>query len=146
MKIERQAPLLPLDGADMQRGPGERLQLGRLAEDVIARYYREEFGFDVRAQNLRLGPYELDVIVQRGQELRIVEVRSSAQRSFNELSWTLVGKKARTLRKAIREMERRGMLESIESFQVDAALVRWNKGARPSIEIWYDILPGDMGV
>lgn len=130
----------------MKRCPGERLQVGRLAEGIIASFYREKLGFEVLAQNLRLGPYELDVIVQRAQELRVIEVRSSSQRSFNELSWTLVGKKARTLRKAVREMRRRGMLESIESFQVDAALVRWNKGARPSVDIWYDILPGDLGV
>jgi len=130
----------------MTRCPGERLQVGRLAEGIIASYYREELGFEVIAQNLRLGPYELDVIVERAHELRVIEVRSSSHRSFNELCWTLVGKKARTLRKAIGEMRRRGMLESIESFQVDAALVRWNEDARPSVDIWYDILPGDLGV
>ena len=123
-----------------------RVRTGRIAEYLVGQVYEETLGFKVLSRNLRVGPYEIDLFVQKADAKRIVEVRSTGCRNINDLAWSLVGRKSRALRRAIREMLRRGLLETTGSFQVDAALVRWNAGAPPTVDIWYDILPGDLGV
>ena len=122
-----------------------RVQLGRKAEELVAHFYEKNLGFELMHQNLRLGPYEIDLVVQRKKELRVIEVRSSRRRGTQELAWTLVGKKTRTLKKAIRAMQKNGILSAEQQFQVDAAFVRWGSPSLHSIDIWYNILPADLG-
>ena len=123
---------------------GNRVQAGRRAEALVADYYREVLGFEIVAQNLRLAQFEIDILVQTPEEQRLVEVRSTAKRTLDDLAWSLVGKKARTLRRTIREMLLRGVIKSSGAFQVDAALVRWNGQGPPTLKLWHNILPGDI--
>ena len=50
-------------------------QIGAEAEEVAAKFYQSE-GFKILARNYRLKMGELDLVVVRGPEVRIIEVKS----------------------------------------------------------------------
>ena len=129
----------------MKQDKKGRVQLGRKAEQLVADFYEEKLGFELIHQNLRLGPYEIDLVVEKQEQIRIIEVRSSQRSTTHELAWTLVGKKTRSLKKGIRAMQKRGLLRSEQQFQVDAAFVQWLPSSLWSLDIWYNILPADLG-
>lgn len=63
------------DMADVQIFGQRRLQVGRMGEDLALRFL-EERGMRLVARNWRSGHKELDLIVDDGKFLRIVEVKS----------------------------------------------------------------------
>ena len=122
-----------------------RVRLGRRAEAYVSLYYQSKFGFDLLSQNLRLGACEIDLLMKKGTAMRMIEVRSSSTRNNDDLAWSLVGKKARSLRKSIHALIQRGIMDTDQEFQVDAALVRWPNTGPPSLKLWFNIFPGDLG-
>ena len=121
--------------------PSERVAAGRRAEALVARWYEHALGFGLAAQNLRVGRDELDLVLRRGTELRVVEVRSSARRSPELLAWSVVGGKAKRLRRAVLRLVREGGAGEASELQVDVALVVWPGRGPVAIEIWLDALP-----
>jgi Holliday junction resolvase-like predicted endonuclease len=108
---------------------------------MVARWYEHSLGFDLVARNLRVGRDELDLVLRRGSELRVVEVRSSARRTVDLLAWSVVGKKAGRLKRAALRLSREEMLGALEELHVDVALVLTPPGGATTIEIWMDALP-----
>ena len=108
---------------------------------MVAHWYRHALGFDLFARNLRVGPDELDLVLVRGDVARVVEVRSSAGRSSEILAWSIVGKKARRLRRAVLRLFREGVLADAAELHVDVALVLTPSAAPVVLEIWLDALP-----
>ena len=104
----------------------------------MARWYRHALGFELVARNLRLGADELDLVLRRGSEARVVEVRSSARRSSELLAWSIVGRKARHLRRAVLRLTREGGLGDLTELHVDVALVLTRPAAPIVVEVWLD--------
>ncbi len=123
--------------------PSDRVAFGRAAEDHVARWYEDVLEHEIKHRNLRLGPDELDIVVERDGCWRVVEVRATARRSSARIGWSLVGRKARRLRRAIRSLRRSGLLGEARSLTLDVALVTRDHDGKWRVEIWPDALPLD---
>jgi len=58
-----------------------RIRKGRQYEDLAARFYAD-LGFDILDRNWRAGRKEIDLIVQRGDLVAFVEVKSSSSKRY----------------------------------------------------------------
>jgi len=97
-------------------------------------------GFEVLFENLYLGHDELDLVVVRENKCHVVEVRSSSRRAPDDLSWSVVGRKAQKLKRATRKLIKSGVLGSINALSIDLALVRWFPNRDFKIEVWESAL------
>ena len=92
-------------------------------------------------RNLRLGPHEIDLVMARAGVIRLVEVRSTAATPPEDLIWSMVGRKARRLRRAARAFLRAGRAVGAERLVIDGAVVRFRPDEPPVLRIWPDVLP-----
>lgn len=121
--------------------PGARVRQGRRAEAHVAAWYVHGLGHVEVDRNLRLGPHEIDLVMARAGVIRLVEVRSTAATPPEDLIWSMVGRKARRLRRAARAFLRAGRAAGAERLVIDGAVVRFRRGEPPVLRIWPDVLP-----
>jgi Holliday junction resolvase-like predicted endonuclease len=119
-----------------------RHALGGWGEGVVARWYQTRGLGQVIARNVRLGRFELDLLVQNGRTLRVVEVRTSTGRTPDALSWSLVGRKARKLKEAMMRLGRSRKFSRVtDRLVLDVALVYVDRRTRIArVEVWFDAL------
>lgn len=118
-----------------------RTELGRRAELAVANLLFVE-GFELLAQNLRLGPLELDVVARKGPLLVVTEVRTRAAHGpvgpFESIGRT---KRARLFKAAGRLWrENRQWTRGVERVRLDAAAVSFAAG-----ETFVEYVPGAFG-
>jgi len=105
-----------------------RQWFGSRAESWVAKYLRR-LGWRVVGQNERVhGVGEIDLLGLDGQTIVVVEVRSSASQSFEELAASIdVAKQRRLSRAALYFLRRRRLLDIAVRF--DVLLLRWPETA-----------------
>jgi putative endonuclease len=114
--------------AGFSRLPIWRRWFGRRAERFAARYLRKQ-GCRILGHNIddRLG--EIDLLALDGQQLVIVEVRSSETKTFDELAASVNLDKQRRLTNAMLRFIQRRKLWNV-SVRFDIIALRWPAGAR----------------
>jgi putative endonuclease len=88
-----------MDRADVSRGHLGRHLRGRLAEAVAADYFFVS-GFTVLGANVRAGPLELDLVLERGDLLVVAEVRSRGAGALESALASVRWKKREQIRRA----------------------------------------------
>lgn len=76
-----------------------RAETGRTAESLVADDLRAR-GYEIVAQNARVGRLEIDIIARRDRLLVICEVRSRRSRAFGSPAATIDAKKIARIRRA----------------------------------------------
>jgi len=122
-----------------KRSKVDRRKLGQCAELLVRQWY-EVRGYQLIHQNLYLGHDELDLVLGRGDEIRVVEVRSSTTRNASDLAWSVPGRKAKKVKRATRKLVYSGLIEGAVTLYIDLALVRWKSEGFPEIRIWESAL------
>jgi putative endonuclease len=111
------------------RYPWWRKWFGQRSERAAARYLRRQ-GFRLLGRNWHDAGGEIDLLALDGECLVVVEVRSSATRSFDELAKTVNLEKQRRISLATtRYLKRRGFLGKLAT-RFDVLAVRWPTGVR----------------
>jgi putative endonuclease len=80
-----------------------RHRAGRLGEALAARYL-ELSGYEIVAQNMRAGRYEIDLVARRGDLVCLIEVRLRRRGRLVSAIETIDGVKCRHLRRAAPEV------------------------------------------
>jgi putative endonuclease len=108
--------------------------LGQRAEAVV-RDFLVARGYDILAQNLRIGRLEVDLLVRSGPVVAVVEVRTRGETSFLPALATLSrSKQANLLRAADRVWQDRFALrEDVARIRIDVAAVTFGPEA-PRVE------------
>ena len=114
--------------AGFSRFPVWRRWFGRRAERFAARYLRR-LGCRILGRNVddRLG--EIDLLALDGQTIVVVEVRSSENKTFDELAATVNHDKQRRLTDATLRFVQRRKLWNV-GVRFDVIALRWPPGAR----------------
>lgn len=100
--------------------------IGRRSEAVAARFLQSQ-GFSIRDRNFLVRQGELDLVVERGRQLAIVEVRSATTSYLRCPGETVTRRKQlRVIRATEAYLRRFGLQERDVRFDVIA--VRWVKG------------------
>ncbi len=86
-------------GAPPSRPRPSTVEIGRAAE-VRARRFYESRGWEVVAQNVRVARVEVDLVVRRGSELLLVEVKAKRGDGFGDPLEMVDGRKLARLRRA----------------------------------------------
>lgn len=96
----------------------------RKAELEVARLLREA-GFQIVAQNLRLGYLELDIVARRGELIVVVEVRARSRDAWTTGFGSITQAKRRRVRQAAERLWRRRYKNdpSAKRLRIDAAAV-----------------------
>ena len=68
----------------MKQFTSQTQKVGKLGEDLVARYYREK-GFEIIEQNYTKKWGEIDIVAQKGDLLHFIEVKSIAVSNVNDL-------------------------------------------------------------
>ena len=76
-----------------------RLPLGDLGERLAAQYLRRR-GYRILHRNLELGRYEIDLVVQRNDDVAFVEVKTRRTDEFADPEVNVTSKKEDHIRKA----------------------------------------------
>ncbi len=95
----------------------QRLARARWAEELVARWYRQQ-GFDVLAMNWRMYGGELDVVARRSNLLVVCEVKARANHAFGSPAEALTPRKQQLVRRAGRAF--------IDSHALRGCLVRYD--------------------
>ena len=77
----------------------QRLARARWAEELVARWYRQQ-GFDILAMNWRMYGGELDVVARRNNLLVVCEVKARANHAFGSPAEALSSRKQQLVRRA----------------------------------------------
>jgi putative endonuclease len=85
------------------RPPDPRHRAGRLGEALAASYLALS-GYEIVAQNVRAGRYEIDIVARRGDLVCLIEVRLRRRGRFMSAIETIDGQKCRHLRRAAPEV------------------------------------------
>ena len=111
-----------------------RAQLGRRAEDAVARYL-EAAGFSIVARNVRLGRLELDIVARRAELVLVVEVRARGPGAWTSGLGSLTQAKRERIRRAGQRLwrDRYKNDPTVERLRFDAASVRFD-GAQANID------------
>jgi putative endonuclease len=117
-----------------------RHELGQRAELAVADYLFAS-GFDVLARNLRVGPYELDVVARRGPLVVATEVRTRGPTSFVGPFASVGWEKRRRLRAAVERLWRRSLarMPGVARVRIDVAAVTF-RGRETFVEYAPDAL------
>jgi putative endonuclease len=97
---------------------------GRRAELAVADYLFAH-GYTVLARNLRVGPWELDVVAQRGDLVAVVEVRTRGGGSFEGPFESITPAKRTRVIRAVERLWRDKLARNlgIQRVRIDAAAV-----------------------
>ena len=98
-----------------------RHRAGRLGEALAARYL-ELSGYEIVAQNVRAGRYEIDLVARRGDLVCLVEVRLRRRGRLASAIETIDGVKCRHLRRAAPEVL---AAHPARAYRVDVIAIDW---------------------
>ena len=93
----RNGPWFPLASRAMEGSEPDRRELGRLGEDLAARYL-EGRGWRIVARNVRYREGEIDIVAAREGLLAFVEVKTRRSRAFGTPAEAVTWRKQRTIR------------------------------------------------
>ncbi len=112
----------------------DRHALGSTAERVV-RHWLEARGIHVLAANVRVNYLEIDLLVQDGRTLAIVEVRTRSPGSWTSAFGSIDGWKRTRLRRAGERLWRRKFRfrQEFDHLRFDVASVTWSN-ARAHVE------------
>lgn len=115
-------------------------ELGRRAELAVADYLFA-CGFELLAQNLRVGPFELDVVARQGSLVVVTEVRTRGPGSFVGPFASVTWRKRARLRAAVNRLWRTRLAQrnDVERLRVDVAAVTF-RGRQTLVEYVEDAL------
>jgi len=104
-------------------------QLG-LAAELVVRRWLEARGVRVLGANVRVSYLEVDLLVQDGRTLALVEVRTRARSSWTTAFGSIDGWKRTRLRRAAERLWRHRFkfYPGIDHVRVDVASVTWEDG------------------
>jgi putative endonuclease len=105
-------------------GPTRR-SIGAQAEAVVAAWLRRE-GYEIVAQNLRIGALELDIVARRGAVVAVVEVRTRGSGALTTGLGSVTLKKRERIRRAGERLWQRRYRhdKSVDRLRFDLASVR----------------------
>jgi putative endonuclease len=115
-------------------GERSRRSIGARAEAIVVEWLRRE-GYEIVAQNLRIGALELDIVARSGSVVAVVEVRTRGPSSLTSGLGSVTSlKRARIRRAGERLWQRRYRHDkSVDRLRFDLASVRLDR-APPTIE------------
>lgn len=104
----------------------QRHARGRRAE-AAAVAHLEANGYEILAQNLRLGPLEIDVVARKDDLVAIVEVRTRGAGAYEGALASLAGKKRMYLLRAAERLWRTRFSKMLDvaRIRIDVAVVRF---------------------
>jgi putative endonuclease len=107
----------------------ERRSVGTAAEKVVSDWL-ESRGLRILASNLRVGYLEVDLLVQDGRSLVLVEVRTRSPGSWTSAFGSIDGWKRTRLRRAGERLWRREyrFRSEFDHVRFDVASVSWHDG------------------
>lgn len=79
----------------------ENIKKGMEAEDIAAKFLTEQ-GYIIVERNLRHGPHEIDLVMQRGNWMVFAEVKMRSSMAFGPPEVSVTWKKRKNLRNAAR--------------------------------------------
>jgi putative endonuclease len=102
-----------------------RRSIGARAEAVVAAWLRRE-GYEIVAQNLRIGALELDIVARRDAVVAVVEVRTRGSGALTTGLGSVTLKKRERIRRAGERLWQRRYRhdKSVERLRFDLASVR----------------------
>ena len=108
---------------------------GTLAERAVAEYLRAR-GYEIVAQNLRIGRLELDLVARQGRVIAVVEVRTRGDGAWTTGLGSLTQAKRQRIRRAGERLWQRRYRndDSIDRLRFDAASVRFDAHDEASVE------------
>ncbi len=113
--------------------PGNTKSLGKKAEDMAARYLKEQ-GYRILERNLQLKQGEIDILARQGSTLVIVEVKSAGEGSeFGHPVFHVDAKKQRKLRSLGNELILKNQFHKTD-IRFDVVSVDYRTG-EPIIEL-----------
>lgn len=101
----------------------ESIDIGRAGEDA-ALDYLQEAGMTLLARNWRSGHYELDIVMEWGDTIRIVEVKSLSEHDGFDPTDNMTAVKCRRLVKAARRFLAENPCDREVFFDVVAVIFR----------------------
>jgi len=109
--------------------------LGVRAEDAVAEYLVAR-GVAIVARNLRLGRFELDIVMREGPVIAVVEVRARGPTSWTRGFGSLDGKKRLRIRRAGDRLwrDRYKTDATVERLRFDAASVTFDEDGQATVE------------
>lgn len=110
------------------------MDVGQHGEDLAATHL-QQLGYHLLGRNVRLHPGELDLVMQDGNELVIVEVKTRTGTQWPELAVTAAKQKT-LFRTATRYMEAHNLVHLPARFDVVA--IRLMQGLPPEIAHYRD--------
>jgi putative endonuclease len=104
---------------------GDRHALGARAEALVADYLVSH-GYEIVAQNLRIGALEIDIVARQGPVVAVVEVRTRGPGALTSAFGSVDGMKRERLRRAGERLWQRRYRHdrSVERLRFDVASVR----------------------
>ena len=111
-----------------------RAELGRRAEDAVARYL-ESAGCSIVERNLKLGRLEIDIVARKGELILVVEVRTRGAGAWTTGLGSMSQAKRERIRRAGQRLwrDRYKADPSVERMRFDAASVTFD-GDRADID------------
>ncbi len=101
-------------------------RLGRHGEDLVARWYESQ-GYDVVDRNWRCEHGELDLVLLRGRQLVVCEVKTRSSLRFGHPAEAVGPDKQRRLRRLVGcwlgEVSRRPEVTGVDAVRIDVAAV-----------------------
>ena len=114
----------------------KNLPVGEKGESIAAKYLRSK-GYKILGRNVKLGPYEIDIIVLKGDTTAFVEVKTRADDYFASPEESVDHKKREHIRRAARHyISRQDDPDMFYRFDVVAVVAREN--AAPQVTVYYD--------
>jgi putative endonuclease len=115
----------------------DRQELGRRGENLVVEFLVQR-GMKLIARNLRLAGGEIDLLLQEGETVVVVEVKTQTKASFSHPIFQIHPRKALTLRRLGAAIANRYPNQNV---RLDAATVYWcNDQTEPVITYYPNIL------
>lgn len=111
--------------------PSRRQKVGQAAEKLAATYLQKQ-GYHIVSQNWHWGPWEIDLIAQKGDEWIFVEVRSLSAYLQTFPETTLSPKKCQTLLQAV-DTYLKIHFDQIPPARIDVIAIIWHLDKPPEI-------------
>ena len=119
------------------RPPHPRKALGNRGEDIAARFFIER-GFEVVVRNWRCRIGEIDLIVSKGDEIRIVEVKTRRSLAAGEPEESVTESKLQRLDDlAQMYFSENGMEDS--DYHIDVVSITFGSDGRPAVRHLEDV-------
>jgi len=88
--------------SDKGKSKPDRIKIGRSFEELAARYFTDR-NYIILSRNYRAGQKEIDLIVQKGDTVAFVEVKSAKSKSHGHPAERVTKKKRENLIKAAQQ-------------------------------------------